>query len=92
MAGATVAMSGLGRVQRREQMGVLVKQKLQQDEEGKWRIPLGDDRIAIRDLTAHVVSVVDWGKEFVSAALESSPYGSIAWAGVCLLLPVSMLP
>ena len=90
MVGTTVAISGLGKVRRREQMEVLVKQKLKEDEDGKWRIPLGKDRIAIRELAEHVVSIVDWGKEFVGGALESSPYGSIAWAGVCLLLPVSI--
>lgn len=89
MVDATVAISGLGKVRRREQMEVLVKQKLKEDEDGKWRIRLGDDRIAIRDLARYVVSIVDWGKDFVGAALESSPYGSIAWTGVCLLLPVS---
>lgn len=89
MVGATVAISGVGKVRRREQMEVLVKQKLKDDEDGKWRIRLGDDRIAIRDLAGYVVSIVDWGKDFVGAALESSPYGSIAWTGVCLLLPVS---
>lgn len=90
MVGSTVAMSGLGKVRRQEQMEALIKQKIKEDEDGKWRIPLGDDRIAIRDLAGNVVSIVDWGKEFVGDALESSPYGSIAWAGVCLLLPVSI--
>lgn len=89
MVGTTVAISGLGKVRRREQMELLVKQKLKEDEDGKWRIPLGHDRTAIRDLAGYVVSIVDWGKEFVGKALESSPYGSLAWAGVCLLLPVS---
>lgn len=89
MVGATVAMSGLGKISRKEQMEVLVRKKLEENENGKWRIPLGHDRIAIRDLAGYVVSIVDWGKEFVGTALESSPYGSIAWAGVCLLLPVS---
>lgn len=89
MVGITMAISGLGKVDRRQQMEVLVKQKLKEDEDGRWRIPLGDDRIAIRDLAGHVVSIIDWGKQFIGAALESSPYGSIAWAGVCLLLPVS---
>lgn len=89
MVGTTVAISGLGKVRRREQMEVLVKQKLEEDEAGKWRIPLGDDRVAFRDLAGYVVSIVAWGQEFVGSALQSSPYGSIAWAGVCMLLPVS---
>ncbi|MCJ1265803.1 hypothetical protein MMC22_005684 [Lobaria immixta] len=92
MVGATVALSGLGKVRRREQMEILVKQKLKEDEDGRWRIPLGNDRIAIRDLAGYIVSIVDWGKEFVGTALESSPYGSIAWTGVCLLLPLILNP
>lgn len=92
MVGSSVAISGLGKVRRRVQMEVLVKKKLEEDENGKWRIPLGHDHMAIRDLAGYVVSIVDWGKDFVGTALESSPYGSIAWAGVCLLLPVSTFP
>ena len=89
MVGTTVIMSGLGKVRRKEQMEVLVKRKLEEDENGKWRI-LGDHRIGIRDLAGYVVSIIDWAKDFVGVALQSSPYGSIAWAGVCLLLPVSI--
>lgn len=90
MVGTTVTMSGLGKVRRKEQMEMLVKRKLEEDENGKWKIPFGDDRIAIRDLAGSIVSIIDWGKQFVGLALQSSPYGSIAWAGVCLLLPVSI--
>lgn len=88
--GVTIAISGMGKVQRREQMELILKQKLKEAEDEKWRISFGDHGIAVRDLTRYVVSIVAWGKEYVSTALESSPYGSIAWAGVCLLLPVSM--
>lgn len=89
MVGTAVAISGLGKVRRREQMEVLVRQKLKKDEVGNWRVTLGNDRIAIRDLAGCVVGIVDWGKEFVGDALKSFSYGSIAWVGVCLLLPVS---
>lgn len=68
MVGSTVAISGLGKVRRREQMEVHVKQKLKEDEDGKWRIPLGQDRIAIRDLGGYVVGIVDWGEDFISTA------------------------
>ncbi|MCJ1462428.1 Ankyrin-2 [Pseudocyphellaria aurata] len=73
MVGSTVVMSGLGKVRRQEQMEALVKQKLKEDEDGKWRIPLGEDRIPIRDLAGKVVSIVAWGKDFVGDALKSSP-------------------
>ena len=87
--GATSGLSGLGKVRRREQMEILVKQKVDEDEKGQWKIPFGDDRIAVRDLAKPVVSIVSWAQEFVGDALEASPYGSLAWVGVCLLLPVS---
>ena len=87
--GATVALSGLAKVRRREQMEMLVKRKVEGDEKGQWKVPFGDDRIAIRDLAKPIVSVVSWAQEYVGDALEASPYGSLAWAGVCLLLPVS---
>lgn len=40
MVGATVAMSGLGKVQRSEQMEVLAKEKLKEDEDrnGRYRL------------------------------------------------------
>lgn len=72
-------------------MDGLVKRKLAEDEKGKWMIPFGDDRIAIRELAGSVVSIIDWGQSFVGEALQSSPYGSLAWTGVCLLLPVSFM-
>ena len=84
----TTMISGLGKIKRQEQMELLVKQKLKEDEEGQWRVPFGDDRIAIRDLVEPVVNVIGWAQEYVGDALEASPYGSLAWGGVCLLLPV----
>lgn len=89
LVGQTVMLSGVDKVSRRLQMEELVRRKLADDENGKWAIPLGDDRIAIRDLAGSVASIVDWGQSFVGEALQFSPYGSLAWAGVCLLLPVS---
>lgn len=89
LVGQTVILSGVDKVSRRLQMEELVRRKLADDENGKWAIPLGDDRIAIRDLAGSVASIIDWGKSFVGEALQFSPYGSLAWAGVCLLLPVS---
>lgn len=89
LVGQTVKLSGVDKVSRRLQMEELVRRKLADDENGKWAIPLGDDRIAIRDLAGSVASIIDWGQSFVGEALQFSPYGSLAWAGVCLLLPVS---
>ena len=89
MAGSTVTISDLGKVHRKEQMEILVKRKLEEDENGGWMSHFSDDRIAMRDLARSVISIISWGKDFVGDALQASPYTAIAWAGVCLLLPVS---
>ncbi|MCJ1310665.1 hypothetical protein MMC25_004331 [Agyrium rufum] len=52
----------------------------------------GLGRIAVRDLAKPVVGIVDWAQDYVGSALESSPYGSLAWAGICLLLPLVLKP
>ena len=91
MVGMTVTFSGIGKLQRQQQMEALLRKKIEEDKERNWSIPFGNDRIAVRDLAEPVVGIIDWVQGFVADALKSSPYGSIAWAGVCLLLPVSNL-
>jgi hypothetical protein len=67
---------------RREQMEEIAKLKRDEVEASKWKLKL-------EAVIEPVVSIIKWSKEFVASALEPSPPASIAWAGVCLLLPVS---
>jgi hypothetical protein len=87
---SAIAFSGLGKIQRCQQMKVLLDQKVKEIDEGKWKLKFKDHELVVKDLVEPVVSVIDWAKDFVGTALEPSPYGSIAWAGVCVLLPVSV--
>jgi hypothetical protein len=89
VASSAIAFSGLGKIQRCQQMNVLLVQKIQEIDEGKWKLKFKDHELVVKDLVEPVVGVIDWAKDFVGTALEPSPYGSIAWAGVCVLLPVS---
>ena len=70
-------------------MKALLDQKIKAIEEGKWKMKFKDNEFAVMDLVEPVVKVIGWAKEFVGSAIEPLPPGSIAWAGVCLLLPVS---
>ena len=92
LAGQTseIAFSGLEKIQRCQQMKVLLDQKIKEISEGKWKLKFKDHELAVKDLVEPVVGVIDWAKDFVGTALKLSPYGSIAWAGVCVLLPVSI--
>jgi hypothetical protein len=84
-----IAFSGSGKIQRCQQMKVLLEQKIKEIDEGKWKLKFKDHELVVKDLVEPIVGVIDWAKDFVGTALEPSPYGSIAWAGVCVLLPVS---
>ena len=84
-----IAFSRLGKVQRCQQMKVLLVQKIKELDEGEWKLKFKDHELAVKDLVEPVVGVIDWAKDFIGTALEPSPYGSIAWAGVCILLSVS---
>jgi N-terminal domain of NWD NACHT-NTPase len=78
------------RGQRRQQMETLVKIKTEELENGTWKVGFSGHKFAVKDFVEPVVSVVEWGKEYIGSAVEPSPPASIAWAGVCLLLPVSL--
>ena len=86
---SAMVLSELGKVQRCQEMKVLLKRRIKEIGEGEWKLKYKDHELAVKDLVEPVVGVLDLAQNFVSTALESSPYGSIAWAGVCLLLPVS---
>ena len=68
----------------------LVKIKTEELEDSTWKVGFLGHQFAVKDFVEPVVSVVEWGKEYIGSAIEPSPPASIAWAGVCLLLPVSL--
>jgi N-terminal domain of NWD NACHT-NTPase len=76
------------RVLRRDQMQTFVKKRTEEIESGTWKLKFKGHEFAVKDLVIPVVSIVEWGKENIGSAVEASPPASIAWAGVCLLLPV----
>ena len=90
-ASSAVVSSRLGKKQRCEQMQILLAKKIKEIDEGEWKLKFKDHELAVKDLVEPVVGVIDWAKDFIGTSLESSPYGSIAWAGVCVLLPVSAI-
>jgi hypothetical protein len=70
-------------------MKAILDQKIEEIEDAKWKVQFKDHEFVVKDLVEPVVAVLAWAQDFVGSALEPSPPGSIAWAGVCLLLPVS---
>lgn len=82
---------GLGKHDRAQAMKILLENKVEELESGQWKIGFQNNQFAVKDLIEPVVGVVSWAKEYIGKAAQDSPYSSVAWAGVCLLLPVSPL-
>lgn len=76
---------------RAQVMKVLLEKKIGELESGQWKIEFQNNQFAVKDLIESVVGVIDWVKEYIGKAAQASPYSSVAWAGVCLLLPVRLL-
>jgi hypothetical protein len=90
IASSATTFSSSTKVQRCQSMSTLLEKKIEEIEKGEWKLRFKDHELAVKDLVEPVVGVMYWAKDFIGTALKPSPYGSIAWAGVCLLLSVSM--
>jgi hypothetical protein len=83
-----IGLLGAGKTERARVMKVLLEKKIVELESGRWKVGFQNNQFAVKDLIESVVGVVDWAKEYIGKAAQASPYSSVAWAGVCLLLPV----
>jgi hypothetical protein len=66
----------------------LAKKKLASLDESRLTIKLGPRTLKIKDGVDPVVKVLIAAKDFVSKAAASESHAALAWAGVCILLPV----
>lgn len=72
------------------QIQAFLKSQMADIEEHSWKLKFKGHELAVKDLVSSVVNVVEWAKDFIGDAVSASPSASIAWAGVGLLLPVSL--
>ncbi|EMR87686.1 putative ankyrin repeat protein [Botrytis cinerea BcDW1] len=45
-------------------------------------------KTGLQDTIAHGVEFLLWGKDLIGEAVKASPEASVAWAGVCIVLPL----
>lgn len=90
MIGSTVGLSGMG-IRKEDQMRTVLKKKMEEVNQNIWKLKFHGEEFPVKDMIGPVVGVIDWANEYISNALSTNPYASIAWAGVGLLLPVSIL-
>jgi hypothetical protein len=86
---SVVAFSGLGKLQRAQEMRGLLENRIKELEQGQWKVGFGENQFTVKEFIKPVVGFIDQSKDYIATAAEASPYASLAWAGVSLLLPVS---
>ncbi|TLD17323.1 uncharacterized protein PgNI_01055, partial [Pyricularia grisea] len=53
---------------------------------------VGTQKLVLQDQMQHLVTGIQFGKDWIDKAVQASPMASTAWAGVCLLLPLLINP
>lgn len=76
--------------EREEQMSRLVQKKVDDMEAKHTKLRLGGKEMEVRPQFDRVVKGVVFAKEFVTSAASGEPHAALAWAGVCIFLPVSL--
>ena len=76
---------------KRDQMSQVVTRKVDAVEEAriKWRLRSKDIEVSRKFEKA--VDLVLSAKDVISKAVSAEPHAAVAWAGVCVVLPVSCL-
>ncbi|KAF3400789.1 hypothetical protein DPV78_005126 [Talaromyces pinophilus] len=73
---------------REEQLRQIVSQKINEVDLAKWRIKAGNHSLVLRDQFEKAIKVIIATKEFISTAVSNEPHAALAWAGVCVFLPL----
>lgn len=76
---------------RAKRMQAVVDEQAEKLRQARWGFVMSGRKIEVADLVERIVDGVLYVKDFVGKVVKESgePHAALAWAGVCLLLPVS---
>jgi hypothetical protein len=77
---------------RRAQLVKIINLGLQRMDEKKVKYTIASHEFVLQDQIAQVAGLVQGMKDFVGEAVKVSPEASLAWAGVCVILPILTNP
>jgi hypothetical protein len=93
-AGGSAVLSTTGDVAgvtgREQQMSKVVQDKLQAVKDAQWKFAICSKEIEVRKQYDRVVGSVIWAKDLITQAVKPDPHAALAWAGVSIVLPVSL--
>ncbi|RYP54466.1 hypothetical protein DL768_000772 [Monosporascus sp. mg162] len=77
---------------RREQLDNIIEAGRQRMGEKKIKYCIAGCEFVLQDQIAQAAKLVQWGKALLDEGVKASPEASIAWCGVCLVLPLLTRP
>lgn len=77
---------------RAQQLENLVKNKLDAIQKAQLTVTVGGEAIIVKDQVRKVVHTILSFKDFIGTAISAEPHAALAWAGVVIILPVSVVP
>ena len=77
---------------RRAKLNMIIQRGLQRVEEKTTKYTIAGHEFVLEDQIANAAEFVIWAKGLVDSAVEASPAASIAWSGICLVLPLLTNP
>ena len=83
---------GTGTSKRERAMSALVERKVKTVEDARWKFQLGERTVEMKTHVDRIVKAILFAKDFVSSAVSAEPHAALAWAGVCMLLPLLLNP
>jgi hypothetical protein len=69
----------------------IVDRAIKNREEKRWIVPLLGTDIEVRKQAERLAKLLLWSELIVKSAVSNQPYAALAWSGVSILLPVSLL-
>ena len=82
-------LAPVGSIARQEQLSVIISKRLDAIEKDESSFTMAGRRVIVREQFDKFVKIVICAKDFVSSAVSVEPHAALAWAGICVLLPVS---
>ncbi|CAK7210845.1 hypothetical protein SBRCBS47491_000916 [Sporothrix bragantina] len=77
---------------RQAQLNTVIKQGLRRMEETKATYNIAGHEFVLTDQVTQAAKLLLWAKDWIGGAVQASPQASVAWAGVCLILPLLTNP
>ncbi|KAI1742781.1 ankyrin repeat-containing domain protein [Xylaria scruposa] len=76
----------------RDHMQDILQHKIKEVDDDVWKLKLGTTEVRVRDLIQSIPDAINLVDDYISSAVNTNPYTSIAWGGVSLLLPLLLNP